>query len=265
MSVRAAAWALLVVALVARAEDAEPTPPFITTPADVVERMLTLAGTGPGDTVIDLGSGDGRIVITAAQKFGAYGLGIELDKRLVETSRANARRANVADRVSFVEGDVLVYDISKATVVTVYLLPSLIGRLQPRFVDELRPGTRTVSHAFPMVGWKPDRTDTMNVTQTHPGQGDESTLFLWVVPADVRGAWRGGDWQLKIYQNYQDVEVEGTARGMRVAFQGAKLAGTEISFEVQGRRFRGRAEGARILGELFDASGSIPLVLERTR
>ena len=265
MSVRAAAWALLAVALVARAEDAERTPPFITTPADVVERMLALAGTGPGDTVIDLGSGDGRIVITAAQKFGARGLGIELDKRLVEVSRANASRANVADRVSFVEGDVLVSDISKATVVTVYLLPSLIGRLQPRFVDELKPGTRIVSHAFSMVGWKPDRTDTMNVTQPHPGQGDESTLFLWVVPADVRGEWRGGDWRLRIYQNYQDVELEGTARGAPLAFQAAKLVGSEISFEVEGKRFRGRAEGVRIVGELSDAGGSTPLELVRSR
>src|ERR1700752_4009252 len=122
--------------------------PFITTPGDVVERMLELAGTRPGDLVLDLGSGDGRIVIAAARKFGARGLGIELDEKLVERSRHNARLAEVADRVSFVHGDVLVSDISRASVVTVYLLPSLLDRLQPRFVDELQPGTRIVSAAF---------------------------------------------------------------------------------------------------------------------
>ena len=244
-----------------RAEEAERTPPFITTPAEVVERMLSFAGAGPADNVVDLGSGDGRIVITAAQKFGARGLGIELDKRLVEKSRENARLANVSDRVSFIEGDVLVSDISKATVVTVYLLPSLIDRLQPRFVDELEPGTRIVSHAFSMVGWKPDRTATMQVTEPHPGQGDESTLFLWVVPAEVRGNWQGAGWQLRIHQNYQDIELEGSLRGKTLAFREARLSGTQIGFEAEGKRFRGRVEGARIVGELAGER----LVLERGR
>jgi precorrin-6B methylase 2 len=263
---RLAGSMLIAAALLARAEDAERHPPFITTPADVVERMLSLAGTGPADTVVDLGSGDGRIVITAAQKFGARGLGIELDKRLVETSRQNARRANVADRVSFVEDDVLVADISKATVVTVYLLPSLIGRLQPRFVDELRPGTRIVSHAFSMVGWKPDRTDSMQVTQSHPGQGDESTLFLWVVPANARGEWRGGGWQLRIYQNYQEIEIEGTLGGRALAVRNARLSGSDIAWEdSEGKRFRGRIEGARIAGVLTGSGAGLPLELVRGR
>src|SRR5215212_6435961 len=141
------------------AEEGERRPPFITTPNDVVDRMLDLAGTGPADTVLDLGSGDGRIVIRAAEKFGARGVGIELDDKLVNVSRENARRAQVADRVSFIHGDVLVSDISQATVVTVYLLPSLIDRLQPRFIDELKPGTRLVSHAFGMAGWRPERSE----------------------------------------------------------------------------------------------------------
>lgn len=262
---RVAALALTALALAAHAEETERTPPFITTPADVVERMLSLAGTGPADTVIDLGSGDGRIVITAAQKFGARGLGIELDKRLVEASRENARRANVAERVSFIEGDVLVSDISSATVVTVYLLPSLIGRLQPRFVDELKPGTRIVSHAFSMAGWKPDRTDTVLVAQPHPGQGDESRLFLWVVPADARGEWRGGGWRLRIYQNYQEIELEGTLGGKSLAVSGARLAGRDIQWEAAGMRFRGRVEGARIIGELTDATTRRPIELIRGR
>src|ERR1051325_7036291 len=147
-----AALALAFAALLDHAvetDDAFWRAPFICTPDEVVPRMLELAGTRADDLVVDLGSGDGRIVIAAAKKFGARGLGIELDSALVEKSRENARRANVAERVSFVQGDVLATDISKATVVTVYLLPGLINRLQPRF-EQLPPGTRIVSHAFTM-------------------------------------------------------------------------------------------------------------------
>ncbi len=261
MKLRIAFLLLALVCLEGSAEDGERRPPFIATPGDVVERMLQLAGTQPGDLVVDLGSGDGRIVIAAARKFGARGLGIELDQKLLEKSRHNARLAKVADRVSFVHGDVLVSDISKASVVTVYLLPSLIDRLQPRFVDELQPGTRIVSHAFAMAGWKPDRAQTVRVTQPHPGQGDESTLYLWIVPAEARGLWQGGDLRLRIHQNYQDIEVEGTQTGKPVAVSRATLTGSDIAWESASGRFRGRVEGGRILGELDGA----PLVLTRAR
>ena len=261
MKLRIAFLLLALVCLESSAEDGERRPPFIATPGDVVERMLQLAGTQPGDLVVDLGSGDGRIVIAAAQKFGARGLGIELDEKLLEKSRHNARLAKVADRVSFVHGDVLVSDISKASVVTVYLLPSLIDRLQPRFVEELQPGTRIVSHAFAMAGWKPDRAQTVRVTQPHPGQGDESTLYLWIVPAEARGLWQGGDLRLRIHQNYQDIEVEGTQAGKPVAISRATLTGSDIAWESASGRFRGRVEGGRILGEL----DGVPLVLERAR
>ena len=210
-----AAFALACAAAASGAEEGAQTPPFITTPDEVVERMLRLAGTGPGDVVVDLGSGDGRIVIAAAKLFGARGIGIELDGRLVEKSRDNARTAEVAERVSFVEGDVLATDISQASVVTVYLLPFLIDKLQPRFLAELKPGSRIVSHAFGMVGWKPDRAETIRLTTPHPGQGDESMLYLWVVPAEVRGNWQSSDLKLRIYQNYQELEVEGTLGGRR--------------------------------------------------
>ena len=248
-----------VAALAAQGQDQDPAPrsPFITTPDDVVERILQLAGTHPADLVLDLGSGDGRIVIAAARKFGARGLGIELDARLVELSRENARRAQVADRVTFVQGDVLVAGISQASVVTVYLLPDLMGRLQPRFLDELKPGTRIVSHSFSMAGWNPDRTETMRIAQRHRGQGDESTLYLWVVPAEVRGLWQGGGWRLRIEQNYQSIEIEGAVR--------ASLSGADIAWEMPGGRFRGRVEGARMVGELSRPGGSVPLVLERSR
>ena len=233
----------------AGAQDPDVRAPFITTPGEVVERMLRLAGTGPSDLVVDLGSGDGRIVIEAARKFGARGLGIELDPKLVRDSRAKALEAGVAGRVTFIEGDVLLTDISQASVVTVYLLPQLIGRLQPRFLGELKPGTRVVSHAFYMTSWRPDRVEKMNLSQRHEGQGDQSTIYLWIVPANARGSWGGGDWRVRIHQNFQEIEVEAWLKGTAVKVGAARLAGDEITWEAQGARFKGRVEGARIVGE----------------
>ena len=234
----AAGLLLGVAATLAQADENEWRPPFITTPPEVVERMLEMAGTRADDLVVDLGSGDGRIVIAAARKYGARGLGIELDGNLVRRSRENAEAARVADKVRFVEGDVLVADISQASVVTVYLLPELMGKLQARFIDELAPGTRIVSHAFGMAGWAPDASGTVKLTQRHPGQGDESTLHLWIVPANVRGVWRAPGLQLRIEQNYQQIDVEGASR--------ARLSGREISWDG----FQGRVDGNRIVGEL---------------
>jgi SAM-dependent methyltransferase len=223
--------------------------------------MLRLAGAGPTDLVADLGSGDGRIVIAAARDFGARGLGIELDPGLVEKSRDNARAAKVADRVSFIHGNVLHADLSGASVVTLYLLPHLIDQLQPRLLDELRPGTRVVSHAFTMRGWKPDRAETMRVAASHPGQGDESTVFLWVVPAKARGEWQGSDWHFRIGQNFQEIEVEAARRGQAVPVSGARLVGREVSWQAAGMNFRGRIDGPRIDGELDGK----PLVLQKRR
>ncbi|HZO03153.1 MAG TPA: methyltransferase domain-containing protein [Burkholderiales bacterium] len=244
---RLAGLLLAAAVTVARSNEFEPPPPFITTPPEVVERMLELAGTGPQDLLIDLGSGDGRIVIAAAQKFGAQGLGIELDDRLVQKSRAAAQQANVAERVRFVQGDVLVADISRASVVTVYLLPGLMGKLQTRFISELAPGTRIVSHEFTMAGWLPDRTETVRLKTPHRGQGDLSQLHLWIVPADVRGVWRGPGVRLRIEQSYQRIEVEGASR--------AVISGRDVSWD----NFKGRVEGNRIVGEL----GGSPIELLR--
>ena len=239
----------------ANAEQNEWRPPFITTPPEVVERMLQLAETRANDVVIDLGSGDGRIVIAAAQKFGARGLGIELDAALVEQSRRNAERALVPSRTTFLQGDVLSADISRATVVTVYLLPALMAKLQSRFIEELAPGTRIVSHAFTMAGWEPDRSETVKLKERHPGQGDESRVHLWIVPANVRGVWRGPEMQVRIEQNYQSIEVEGASR--------ATISGRNIAWEVGGARFSGRVEGDRIAGELFVMGVSRPFALSR--
>ena len=245
----------LLVALSGRAEENEWRPPFITTPAEVVERMLQVAETRADDLVIDLGSGDGRIVIAAAQKYGARAVGIELDGALVQKSRAAARAAQVADKVSFIEGDVLRADISKATVITIYLLPDLMRQLQPRFIQELAPGTRIVSHAFSMAGWAPDRTETVKVKERHPGQGDESRLHLWIVPADVRGVWRGPGMEVRIEQNFQNLDIEGASR--------ATITGRNITWEVGGARFSGRVEGNRMTGEVFVMGVSRPFALAR--
>jgi protein-L-isoaspartate O-methyltransferase len=245
-----------------RAQESE-VAPFITTPSDVVERMLRFAGTGPADLVVDLGSGDGRIVIAAARVFGARGLGIELDPALVEKSRQNARAAGVASRVAFVHGDVLKADISQASVVTVYLLPSLINRLQPRFLATLSPGTRVVSHAFAMVGWKPDREETMRIAQRHEGQGGESRLFLWVVPAAARGVWQGEGLRLEVQQNYQEIEVAGSVAGKALESARATLSGSDIVWEAKGLRFKGRVEGRRMAGEITRDGVSSPLVLTK--
>jgi|SRR5688572_6990682 len=245
---RAVAFLLLALPLVARAE--QEAPPFVTTPDEVVERMLELAGTAAGDVVVDLGSGDGRIVIAAAQKFGARGVGIEIDARLVARSRDNARLANVAERVAFVRGDVLLADISQASVVTIYLLPQLIDRLQPRLLHELQPGTRIVSHAFAMTGWQPDRVETMRLAQRHPGQGDASLIFLWIVPASARGEWQAADVRVTLHQNFQELDIEGSVGARPFAAQG-RMSGRDIAWEGKGARFRGRIEGARMVGELM--------------
>jgi precorrin-6B methylase 2 len=242
-----AALALACAAAAAIGNEFETKPPFITTPQEVVEHMLRMAGTGPGDLVIDLGSGDGRIPIAAAQKFGARGLGIELDSTLVSKSQGAARAVGVQDRVQFVQGDVLATDISRATVVTVYLLPGLMGKLQSRFIAELQPGTRIVSHEFTMAGWLPDRSETVKLSAPHRGQGELSRLHLWIVPADARGTWRGAGQPLRIEQSYQRIEVEGA--------RNASISGREVRWDG----FKGRVEGNRIVGELAGR----PVVLTR--
>ena len=233
------------------------TPPFVTTPAEVVDRMLALAGTSPSDYVVDLGSGDGRIVIAAAKKFGARGLGLELDPKLVAQSRDNATAAGVADRAEFQVENVLNADFSRATVVTVYLLPWLMAQLSPMFLDGLKPGSRIVTHAFVFPSWKPDRTEKVRLAVPHASQGDESTIFLWVVPANARGLWQAGSpqgkWNLRVDQNFQDVEVEGDLAGAPLKVASARLDGDSLSFSgsLGGApvAFRGRVDGGRIVGE----------------
>jgi len=179
---------LLVAAASARA--AEPVPltggPYVPTPPRVVEEMLRVAGVTSSDFVIDLGSGDGRIVITAAQKHGARGRGYDIDGELVARSNAAARKLGLQQRVSFHEQDVLKANIGDATVVTLYLLPEMMAQLRAKLQRELKPGTRVVSHDFDFGDWKPDRTVNLELREKYDISGSwTSTIYLWTVPQPV--------------------------------------------------------------------------------
>ncbi len=149
--------------------------PFVPTPQDVVDRMLKLANVTKDDVVYDLGSGDGRIVITAARTYGARGVGIDIDRERIRESRANARRAGVEHLVQFKQADILQADVSPATVVTLYLVSSANLKLRPLLTKQLRPGSRIVSHAFGMGDWPPVQTDRFK-----DSQGDDRVIYLWL-------------------------------------------------------------------------------------
>ncbi len=189
-----------------------PTPlvedvPFITTPDHVTVAMLELAGVGAKDHVIDLGSGDGRIVVTAAKRFGASGLGVEIVPELVAQSREHARRAGVEARTRFEVQDLFATDLAPATVVTMYLLPEVNLALRPRLLT-LAPGTRIVSHDWDLGDWAPDRTLTLAVPQKTIGLEKTSRLHLWTVPAKVDGLWcAAGGASLRIEQRYQSLQA----------------------------------------------------------
>ena len=206
----------MALALVVGSSQAQPTEgvPFITTPDNVTLEMLNTAGVKRGDHVIDLGSGDGRIVILAAKRFEATGLGVEIDPRLVELSKTNARNADVADKVEFREQDLFKTDLTAATVITMYLLPEVNLQLRP-FLLALKPGTRIVSHDWCMGdcdggGWKPDRTTVVSVPNKVVGLEKSSRVHLWTVPARVDGLWcaagllRGAS--IRLTQRYQTFE-----------------------------------------------------------
>jgi SAM-dependent methyltransferase len=164
--------------------------PYVPTPWVIVQEMLKLADIRGEDVVYDLGSGDGRLVITAAKRFGARGVGVELQSELVEMARVGAEREGVADRVKFVQGDLFETDIRPASVVMLYLLPRFVTRLVPRFRAELKPGTRIVSHDYPLAPWPPDKELAMDVPEKETISGTSWTrLYYYVVPARVQGAW----------------------------------------------------------------------------
>jgi hypothetical protein len=195
-------WCLCVPALLGSAAKAQDEVPFITTPDHVTLAMLQMAGVTAQDFVIDLGSGDGRIVITAAKRFGARGLGVEIVPELVRRSRDNAVKAGVAERAQFREQDLFATALGPASVVTMYLLPEVNLQLRPALLA-LRPGTRIVSHDWDLGAWAPDRSVTLDVPDKAVGRDKKSTVHLWVVPARVQGLWCANGASLEVTQRFQ--------------------------------------------------------------
>ncbi len=237
-----------------------PDVPFVPTPHVVIDEMLRLANVTPQDYVMDLGSGDGRVLIRAARLFGARGMGVELDADLVAESTATAADAGVADRVSFRQQDLFKTDFSSAMVITMYLLPGVMMRLQPRLL-ELKPGTRLVSHDFRLGDWKPDVTTQIR-----------KNTFLWIVPAKVAGQWRmrvalpGGehDIDLELRQKYQEVDGYGKFGPRHAQIWEPKLSGDRLSFVMVDDRdredeaalhFEGRVSGDVIEGSVHRGAG----------
>lgn len=222
--------------------------PFITTPDHVTVAMLELARVGPRDHVIDLGSGDGRIVITAARRFGARGLGVEIVPELVARSIANAQLAGVSDRASFRTQDLFETDLAPATVVTMYLLPEVNLALRPRLLA-LAPGTRIVSHDWDLGDWRPDRTLTLAVPQKTIGLEKLSRLHLWTVPARLGGLWCGAaGTALQVTQQFQALTMELTQGSERRSLSGRVEGRAVRAWGATGAGWTARAEddGLRI-------------------
>ena len=248
------------------------TVPYVQTPMEIVERMLRMAEVRPGDSVIDLGSGDGRIVIEAAKR-GARGLGVDLDPNLVRLATRNARAAGVADRARFEVRDIFETDLSGASVVTMYLLPDFNAKLEPRLLA-LRPGTRIVSHDGSIGDWPADETLTMRTPEKPVGIGGNSKIELWIVPADIRGTWtsqlpqHGGAWSFQIGQRYQMLDLQVRAEGRDLLVRNTRLRGEEVKLVITGivrnrawhHYFVGLTKGDTIEGELAVSDGNNKVV-----
>ncbi|MFD0667427.1 SAM-dependent methyltransferase [Ramlibacter sp. MAHUQ-53] len=236
--------------------------PFITTPDHVTLEMLSIAGVGAADHVIDLGSGDGRIVVTAARRFGATGLGVEIVPDLVERSERAARLAGVSDKAKFKVQDLFETDLTPASVITMYLLPDFNLKLRPLLLA-LKPGTRVVSHDWDMGDWAPDETRVLAVPDKAVGREKQSKVHFWVVPARVEGLWCGvgpltGS-SLRLAQRYQEVTGQYERRG-RVREIQARLRGAVLrTQETRDGALELQAEG----DALVLRSGPGPLALAR--
>ena len=245
-SISVARLLALALFLASTAAQATEEVPFITSPDNVTLEMLRVARVGPADHVIDLGSGDGRIVILAARRFGASGLGVEIVPELVQQSINSARDAGVADRVAFKVQDLFQTDLSRATVVTMYLLTEVNLQLRPALLA-LKPGTRVVSHDWDMGDWKPDQTTVVAVPDKQVGLERSSKVHLWAVPARVEGQWCGAGLlrgtSLALTQRYQE-------------FEGKLVRGDRI------RNVDGRIEGATLRTSAASAGRAGALVLE---
>jgi SAM-dependent methyltransferase len=243
---------------------------YVPTPQVVVEEMLRMAKVGPKDFLIDLGSGDGRIVITAAKQFGAQGFGVDLDTYLLSVARKVAQAEGVEQRARFVEQNLFETDLSRATVISSYLLPEMNLKLRPRLLS-LRPGTRVVAHDYHMGAWFPDEEKDIPVPEKVVGTPGVSYVYVWIVPARVAGAWQvqlGGGGKPETFdvtfeQLFQMVEGSLRAGGQNTLVRG-RLNGEQIVFTTQpksspgGQRheFRGRVQGEKMSGTVSIGEGA---------
>jgi SAM-dependent methyltransferase len=258
------------------------TTPYVQSPPEVVDRMLRLAEPKPGELLIDLGSGDGRIVIEAAKKYGARGLGVDIDPRLVRLATDNARAAGVESLARFESRDFFQMDFSSADIVSAYLLPDVNLQLRPKLLA-MKPGTRIVTHDYHMGDWPFDEMVEIPVAEKLVGPLGRSRAYLFVVPADASGTWRsvlsehGGAWQFRIQQKYQVIDVTAHAGVSEQRVRGMRLRGTEIRLVMSGlvagkpstQAFRGQVRGDRIDGQVTITNGeeskTLPWTAQRAR
>ena len=263
--------ALALIAPAAQAQDGRGDVVYVPTPQIVVDEMLKMAKVGASDYLIDLGSGDGRIVITAAKRLGARGIGVDLDTYLLKIANATAKKEGVADRARFIEQNLFETDLSAATVISSYLLPEMNAQLRPKLLA-LKPGTRVVAHDYAMGDWDPDEEKTLLVPEKVVGDPGKSYIFLWIVPARVAGRWEseiavGGKavpFHFNFEQSYQ--LVHGTARiGDRdLRLPQFRLAGEQIAFNLVlpagnnsvTHRFSGRVRDGAIEGTVAVGDGA---------
>lgn len=272
-----AAAAAFALAAPVQAQEGQGDVVYVPTPQVVVDEMLRMAKVGSNDYLIDLGSGDGRIIITAAKKLGARGFGVDLDTYLLKVANATAKKEGVADRARFVEQNLFETDLSPATVITSYLLPEMNQKLRPKLLA-LKPGTRIVAHDYALGEWDPDEEKTLLVPEKVVGDPGKSYVFLYVVPARVAGRWESQiaadgkaavPYQFSFEQNYQ--LVHGTARigDRELRLPQFRLAGERLAFNlvVPGaggtvtHRFNGVVKGGDIEGTVTIGEGKSQRVM----
>jgi SAM-dependent methyltransferase len=256
----------LLLALATSAYAQEPQAPFVPqsgqagkdvvwvpSPPAMVNRMLEMAKVTPNDFVMDLGSGDGRNIIAAA-KLGARGVGVEFNPDMVALSRKLAAEAGVADKAQFIEGDMYAADISKASVLALFLLPVNLNRLAPKFLD-MTPGSRIVGNTFGIDGWEPDERVTL---ESESDCSSWCEVLLWIVPAKAEGQWRMANGSMELFQTYQMVQGSITVDGSKHTISSRALRGDEITFIAGGFTYQGKIKGNQIEGLITTPAGQLP-------